>query len=164
MSPQDYAAFHDFPKEYDVAAYSGNSAFFSIKLQEKNGMMTVNIDSASNIPIAFMEPLQLSCQCPSKPSPLAQSATVQAPNTTDASENGVSSPSDSHCDATAALDILDKDNENLTHAQKTLLLDHQRLGHINMQHFQMLYKDHRVECNLDGCSKDGGTACLPACH
>jgi hypothetical protein len=59
---------------------------------------------------------------------------------------------------------LDEDNENLTPAQKTLLLDHQRLGHINMQHLQTLYTDHPVDCDFDGCSKDSGTACLPARH
>ena len=164
MSPQDYAAFHDFPREYDTVAYSGNSAFFSIKLQEDNGVLTVNINSASNIPIAFMEPLKHSRQRPSKRSSLAQSAHIQAQHTTDASENDVRSLPDSHCDATAALDILDEDNENLTPAQKTLLLDHQRLGHINMQHLQTLYTDHRIDCDFDGCSKDCGTACLPARH
>ena len=162
MSPQDYAAFHGFDRSFDTKAYGGNSAFFSIHLQDDNGVFTVNIDSASNIPIAMMEPLSISRR-PSVKTALAHAAHLQAqvPISSDASENDTTNK---HHDATAALDILDEENENLTQAQKTLLLDHQRLGHINMPHLQTLYKNHRVDCDFDGCSKDVGTACLPARH
>jgi len=39
------------------------------------------------------------------------------------------------------LSVLSPHNENLTGAQKALLLDHQRLGHINIEHLRSLYGD-----------------------
>jgi len=38
------------------------------------------------------------------------------------------------------LSILSAQNDNLTSAQKALLLDHQRLGHINVEHLRTLYR------------------------
>jgi hypothetical protein len=49
------------------------------------------------------------------------------------------------------MEVLSNENQNLTKAQKELLLDHQRLGHINMQTIQRLYQDREVVCEFDGC-------------
>jgi hypothetical protein len=36
--------------------------------------------------------------------------------------------------------VFDPHNNNLTSTQKLLLLDHSRLGHLNFQHLQSLYR------------------------
>ena len=163
LSPQDYASFHGFPRTPDKDAYSGNGAFYHMKLQDNQGRFTCNIDCETNLPIAMMGPVpQVTKSAPHVPQPHA-SCLRPANKQSDAAVNGVCD-SDSYCDATAALDILDESNENLTVAQKTLMLDHQRLGHLNMKHLQTLYKDHKITCDFDGCSSNNGTACLPARH
>jgi hypothetical protein len=147
LSPQDYASFHGFPRTTDYDTYSGNGAFFHIKLQDNLGTFTCNIDYDSNIPIARMGPVpkitstQVHCM---------QQDNIQS----DAAGNGECT--NSHFDATAALDILDEDNDNLSPPQKTLMLDHQRLGHLDMKHLQTLYTDHNITCEFDGCLTDGG--------
>jgi hypothetical protein len=57
------------------------------------------------------------------------------------------------------MEVLSNENQNLTKAQKELLLDHHRLGHINMQTIQQLYQDREVVCEFDGCENRRG-ACL----
>jgi hypothetical protein len=61
------------------------------------------------------------------------------------------------------MEVLSNENQNLTKAQKELLLDHQRLGHINMQTIQRLYQDREVVCEFDGCENRRG-ACLTPRH
>ena len=61
------------------------------------------------------------------------------------------------------MEVLSEANENLTPSQKELLLDHQRIGHINMSHLQELYRPRDIDCEFDGCSKDSNP-CLPAHH
>ena len=83
-----------------------------------------------------------------------------------------SSPSERHCtcgntcakcqfDTVYNMEVLTEANENLTASQKELLLDHQRLGHINMSHLQELYRSRDISCSFDGCSKDSDPCIRP---
>ena len=81
-------------------------------------------------------------------------------------------PSEPHCtcgntcakckfDTAYNMEVLSEANQNLTASQKELLLDHQRLGHINMSHLQELYRSRDISCSFDGCSKDSDPCIHP---
>jgi hypothetical protein len=52
----------------------------------------------------------------------------------------------------------------MTAAQKTLLLDHQHLGHMDFGHLQSLYRPKDVVCEFDGCSTSSSDSCLISSH
>jgi transposase InsO family protein len=135
FSPQDYARYHNMPT--DTATYQGNAASAWFKLALSDNYLGCNVDPRSNIPmlIAARQP-KADCSCSG-----CHSCSVN----------------------TAYLSVLAPENANLTGAQKTLLLDHQRLGHINFAHLQALYRPTDTTCHFDGCSKEG-EGCLPSRH
>jgi hypothetical protein len=59
------------------------------------------------------------------------------------------------------MEVLSNENQNLIKAQKELLLDHQRLGHINMPTIQRLNQDCKVVGEFDGCENRRGPCLVP---
>ena len=49
------------------------------------------------------------------------------------------------------VNVLDDANANLTAGQKALLFQHQRLGHLHMEHLQQLYRPSTANTALPDC-------------
>ena len=162
FSPQDYSNYHKLPNHKDT--YGGNGSFFWFKLEQNKGKVVTPIDYDTNIPIALMTHIAPAQDQDNKNCSHAAIASDASENGEHEHNNDNQDSSAGCCNLNSSIHTLDEDNENLTPAQKELLLDHQRLGHINMSHLKTLYKDHKVTCEFDGCTQDDEPACLPSRH
>jgi len=123
LSPQNYALFHGWD-EPTVDCYGGNNSQFWFKLAntEEGEQTQLNtsisvLDGLPYIQILPSFPKEMPGQC------------VSCSHTTSCQS----------CAHAYNLSVLLAQNDNLMFAQKVLLLDHQHLGHINVEHLRMLY-------------------------
>jgi hypothetical protein len=145
LSPQSYANFRGWGKR-ELDCFGGNKTRVWLELNvdcHTMARMEANIASHDNLPYFFSSPV------PSTP----KSTTEQPPKPT--SPCDCTSCIACHFTAVHNMEVLSKRNQNLSPAQKELLLDHQRLGHLNMAHVQQLYRDRDVTHDFDGSSKSG---------
>lgn len=130
LSPQDFCLFHRFRKEEDH--FGGNSSYFWMTVDERSHVkFQCPIDPRSNLPIALArisakkglhQQGERRCQC------------------------GMychESPLQTH------LSVADETNQNLTAAQKELLLWHWRLGHRDFQSLKDLFRPREAQPNSD---------------
>lgn len=132
FSPQDYARFHGSPSDTDQYGGTATQVWVTLATGKR---LQANMDPRGNIPVI------LATQMP-RPS-LANTQ----------SRAHLSSPLPSPCSCStpepqADVGLFDATNMNLTHAQRALLLDHQRLGHLGFHHLQSLYRPHMVQHHL----------------
>ena len=121
FSPQDYARYHKQDPKY--ASMMGSSSWFTFNHQDSNLMDDVKLiycglDPESRLFYFYAEERR------SKSQPSSKQAIRQ--------------PSCPCC--SLSQNVHDARNINLTKAQKNLLLDHQRLGHLRMTKVQELYR------------------------
>ena len=121
FSPQDYARYHKQDPKY--ASMMGSSSWFTFNHQDSNLMDDVKLiycglDPESRLFYFYAEERR------SKSQPSSKQAIRQ--------------PSCPCC--SLSQNVHDARNINLTKAQKNLLLDHQRLGHLRMTKVQALYR------------------------
>lgn len=118
LSPQDYARYHKLPTDTDQ--FGGNSSRIWMSLHQSKARWQCNVDPRSNLPIGLgciPQDVNTSCGCHSCFS----------------------------CFQANADNVLQSSNQNLTQVEKEILLDHQRLGHINMDYLQALYRPRQDE-------------------
>lgn len=131
LSPQDYVRYHKLPTNCDQ--YGGNASSFWMNLQDKQSTVSATVVPGGNLPILYASQVQTSnkhqhCHC-------KNTATAY---TTSSQDIG---------------NVFELDNHNLTSTQKLLMLHHCRLGHLNFQHLQSLFK---IKTNVtDGSDEQG---------
>ena len=137
LSPQDFCRYHFFSATEDQ--FGGNTNYMWMNVTSDRARIRCPMHPITNLPVALAKHTKpTSCTCGSCGGCLA-------------------------AQAHSSIGILDETNQNLTAAQKELLLDHQRLGHLSMEHLQCLYKPTDVQCEFDGCEKEG-EPCLQPTH
>jgi len=125
FSPQNYATYHQWGNP-EADCYGGNDHWFWMKVASAEKGETQEV----RMPISVLDGL-----------PYLQGF-LPTESLTAFSCHSCSSKS-STCESCAHaynLSILDPTNENLTSAQKALLLDHFRLGHLGIDHLRTLYR------------------------
>jgi hypothetical protein len=147
MSPQSYGQYHSWNACVDDNLGGNNFRIWLLLNVEDSATLSkleIPISAFDNLPHFRASPP--SCEGPSPETPACGNKKCLA------------------CQVhTFNMEFLSNENQNLTKAQKELLLDHQRLGHISMCTIQHLYQDHEVECKFDGCETKRGP-CLTPCH
>ena len=124
FSPQSYCQFHHLDK--DTVYYGGNSMDFFLKTVD-NRKLQIPIDGPSNLPIILVKPDKTKCNsCDPLSCPTGQPYM-----------------SCSHSHITSLL-VFDETNQNITRAQRELLLFRHRLAHLSFMHVQSL-----MRCCLD---------------
>ena len=167
-SPQVCADYLNLDRRFP--SFESNHVFASIKTDAIGGRLTVPIDHSTNLPLVkaknvHKQPNVIShntdpsckcgnanwCQCPLQQAPSRTTVTLA-----EAFHQQQGHPSE----------LFSDNNRNLTTAQKHLLLDHQRLGHLGMRRIQNLY--HCQEISPESCLKPRTPGCLncplPKCH
>jgi hypothetical protein len=145
MSPQSYGQFHGWNSRVDDNL-GGNNFRMWLLLNVEDSTAVSKLE----IPISTFDNLPHFRATP----PSCERISPEAP----ACEN-------KHCPNCQVhafnMEVLSNENQNLTKPHKELLLDHQRLGHINMQTIKRLYQDREVVCEFDGCENQRGTCLTP---
>jgi len=121
LSPQSYAAYHKWA-DPTKDCYGGNDRHVWLHLAPDS----TDSSQSLTVPISALDGLPY---IPGLPSPLPDAAPCSSGSCHCAS-----------CSHAYNLSILSPENENLTAAQKSLLLDHHRLGHIGLDHLRTLYR------------------------
>ena len=121
LSPQDFCQYKGLDRSKDQ--FGGNSNYFWMYADHVGPRFQCPIDPRSNLPVALAK---LPCHLGGCTSPTSDSSSLNPPCST--------------CDGQrfASLSVFDETNQNLTSAQKELLLWHSRLGHLGFQHIQKL--------------------------
>ena len=120
LSPQDYCLYKGLDRSKDQ--FGGNSNYFWMHADHLGTRFQCPIDPRSNLPVALAK---LPCHLGGCTS-LTSTSTTEPPCPT---------CTGSHF---ASLSVFDETNQNLTSAQKELLLWHSRLGHLGFEHTQRL--------------------------
>jgi hypothetical protein len=107
----------------NIDHYGGNALEFWMNLQDGTSKVIASIVSGIRLPVMIAQSVPTNCFCG---------------NTTLSDE---------------FTNVLSTNNQNLSPTQKLLMLDHCRLGHLNFQHLQSLYKP-KTNIHL-GCDKQG---------
>jgi hypothetical protein len=123
LSPQDYCLYKGLDRSKDQ--FGGNSNYFWMNADHLGTRFQCPIDPRSNLPVALAK---LPCHLGGCTSP-----------------GTFISPADPPCHTCsgqhfASLSVFDENNQNLTSAQKELLLWHSRLGHLGFEHTQRLMR------------------------
>ena len=137
FSPQNYARYHQW-QQPDSDCYGGNDKHFWMKLAS---------DKKGEVPEIQMEISVLDGL------PYMQAIPIDKSTVSNCS--ACVKPECHECQHAFHLNVLSEQNDNLSSAQKVLLLDHQRLGHIHIDHLRTLYR-----CGLSLPSIDD-TECKP---
>ncbi len=125
FSPQDYTRFHQMSSHTDQ--FGGTCSQTWIRLTSGK-ILCSNVDPVTNIPVILA----------------AHHSCDTAPTCACQSRQGTCSDCSQRQEHQSHVGLFDDDNLNLTQAQRELLLDHQRLGHINFQHLQALYRASKI--------------------
>jgi len=146
LSPQSYAAYHrwaDITKD----CYGGNDKQFWMQLAPT----TEGVDcQLLNVTISALDGLPyIQGHAPSHSQPCSSCA-MDRPC--------------AKCSHAFNLSVLSPHNENLTAAQKALLLDHQRLGHIGIDHLRTLYHCPTTPVAPTSIVEADCTACIVPRH
>lgn len=133
LSPQDYCRYHHMPTS--LPQFGGDSAQMWLNLLGSPAPLSCSMDPRSLLPIFLAEPRTSNlCACKSCHT----------------------------CFVTGTFNVLGTHNTNLTAAQKALLFDHHRLGHVNMAHLQRLYTPFAIDETTTLKSSQQGEPCLRA--
>ena len=131
LSPQDFCLYAGLDRSRDQ--YGGNSNYFWMNSNSNGTRFQCPIDPRSNLPVALAKlPCHQDGQC-----------TTPAPHVD-------SPPTCISCQrhSIATLSVFDETNQNITSAQKELLLWHARLGHLGFSHVQSLMRPRVVAAGL----------------
>src|SRR3569832_498422 len=139
LSPQAYAQFQGWDGPDDC--YAGNNKRMWLLLN------SMNTNSDGSKTLAKLEaPIAANDRIPYFTAwPLPKDETVESSSATKKQKKKKKSACQcQHCNqcffaSMFNIEVLNESNENLSEAQKELLLDHQRLGHLNMEHVQNLF-------------------------
>jgi hypothetical protein len=167
FSPQEYCAYHALPYTDDDWQYGGNSSSFCF-MSEHREAIRIPIDASSRLPILLGHKTASasgpSCNCRNCSACVHGDGRAMVPGTGRApippGDGRALSDATNHYNPSFHLNVLDSANSNLTSTQKLLLLDHQRLGHIEFQHLQQLYRDRPGVPDFDGSPSDD---VVPSC-
>ena len=144
MSPQDYVRYHDLSTPGEMNYYgNGESMMMNVLRTDSSGFpirdtkfspsqTTINawIDARSRLPFF----------------------TADHPTTIKPPEFEKSKTCHHSAHAHVSQNVYDPRNTNLSHAQKLLKLDHDRLGHIGFKKLQTMYLDREKHLGFDGSS------------
>ncbi|KAI2489482.1 hypothetical protein MHU86_25099 [Fragilaria crotonensis] len=127
LSPQDFCLYKGF--DHSLDQFGGNSNYFWMNADEDRTRFQCPIDPRSNLPVALAKlPCHKQGQCsqqvPIEPHPTCISCQRQAIST---------------------MSVFEETNQNITAAQKDLLLWHARLGHLGFAHVQQLMRPRTIE-------------------
>ena len=152
LSPQQYASYHHWGNP-EADCYAGNDKRFWMYVAGANGQL-----QRAEMSISVLDGLPHLTASSLPPSDMKigdADATRPCPCTTCSS-----------CSFSKALNLglLHEQNENLTPAQKALLLDHQRLGHLHMEHLQDLYRPRKDKVSMNSIVSSEVPCCLPKRH
>ena len=159
LSPQDYHQFHEmYP---DRMLFGSNATDFMFETKDGR-VLRAPIDRRSNLPVLLCRRDLSGPNAPSAKMGEPCSCKQGEPSCTRGECNPSRSLGERNAAQRAALrgyaSVLDETNQNLTSAQKELLLWHQRLGHISFRHVQILLS--RCTDALDD-PKSGCDPCIP---
>ena len=130
LSPQDFCQSQGFDRSKDQ--FGGNSNYFWMHADHDSSRFQCPIDPRSNLPVAL-------AKTPCNPG--------GCPPATFGNEGDDTTPPCSSChrQSIVSLSVLEETNQNITSAQKDLLLWHFRLGHLGFAHLQHLMRPRTVE-------------------
>ena len=126
LSPQDFCQHQGFDRSKDQ--FGGNSNYFWMHANHQQARFQCPIDPRSNLPVALAK---IPCNQGGCEPELAHEATHSCPS---CNRHGI-----------ANLSVLEETNQNITAAQKDLLLWHFRLGHMGFAHLQQLMRPRTVD-------------------
>ena len=127
LSPQDFCLYNGFDRSRDQ--YGGNSNYFWMNAKLSGSRFQCPIDPRSNLPVALAK---LPCH---------QEGKCSSQRPADAPPTCISCQHHS----IATMSVFDETNQNITAAQKDLLLWHSRLGHLGFAHVQRLMRPRHIE-------------------
>ncbi|KAI2509575.1 hypothetical protein MHU86_4836 [Fragilaria crotonensis] len=144
LSPQDYCLYNGLDGSRDQ--YGGNSNYFWMNANKTGSRFQCPIDPRSNLPVALAKlPCHQDGQC--------SSPTTSPPTCISCQRQSI-----------ASLSVFDETNQNLTGAQKELLLWHSRLGHLGFSHVQRLMRPRDIERLSSSSKPTSADACLVPKH
>ena len=146
LSPQDFCLYNGLDRSRDQ--FGGNSNYFWMNADKKHKTrFQCPIDPRSNLPVALAKlPCHQQGQC--------------SPTPVDSHQNCTSC----HRHNIANMSVFDETNQNITAAQKDLLLWHARLGHHGFAHVQQLMRPRDVfqlSSSSNSTSKPAGPCINP---
>ena len=131
FSPQSYCRYHSMPTEIDAGGYNGTGAW--MKIADTDSRVFASSDALTVVPMFLATNAMTTKSC--KPSCACKGGGA-------------------HLCSLITSQVLREENTNLSRSQKELLLDHYRLGHLNMSHLQELYRPKgEKESSLVPCLK-----------
>ena len=126
LSPQDFCHHHGFDCSTDH--FGGNSNYFWMHADHNQSRFQCPIDPRSNLPVALAK---IPCNQGGCDSEFPTDVPSSCPSC--------------HRHGIVSLSVLEETNQNITAAQKDLLLWHFRLGHMGFQRLQQLMRSRTVE-------------------
>ncbi len=146
FSPQEYCRYHSI--DGDTYQWGGNATSFWFQFPQAPARLLCNMDPQSRLPVAWASPPPPACT----PDTSGVCTNVHALRPCACAHSAILAPS----------------NMNLSTAEKALLLDHFRLGHLNMHQIQALYSETVPETTLcsdiEGCDPKNPRRCLVPRH
>lgn len=143
LSPQDFCLYAGLDRSRDQ--YGGNSNYFWMNSNPTGVRFQCPIDPRSNLPVALAKlPCHTNGQCAP---PVASNLPC----------------SSCHRHTLANLSVFDETNQNITAAQKELLLWHSRFGHLGFSHVQSLMRPRETTVVGNGRSSTTTTASTGPC-
>ena len=130
LSPQDYCQHRGLDRSKDQ--FGGNSNYFWLNADHDRTRFQCPIDPRSNLPVALAK------------IPCNQGGCTTESTESIANDLPSSCPS-CHRHGIVSHSVLAEANQNLTSAQKDLLLWHFRLGHMGFAHLQSLMRPRNIE-------------------
>ena len=130
LSPQDFCQSQGFDRSTDQ--FGGNSNYFWMHADHQQSRFQCPIDPRSNLPVALAK------------TPCNPGGCQTGESSTDGETVGPPCPSCSR-HSIVGLSVLNETNQNITAAQKDLLLWHFRLGHLGFAHLQHLMRPRTIE-------------------
>jgi hypothetical protein len=127
LSPQDYCLYHGFDRSRDQ--FAGNSSYFWMHLYDNENRFQCPMDPRTSLPIALAY-----CRTPPEPSKQREKQAKQSKTSRKQGE------CQCHTCTSCNLTVADETNQNITSAQKELLLWHWRLAHMGFDHLQKLLR------------------------
>ena len=130
LSPQDFCRSNGFDRSQDQ--FGGNSNYFWMHATHQRIRFQCPIDPRSNLPVALAK---IPCH--------RGGCTPELILEDEENDKHPCSSCQRH--SVVSLSILDASNQNLTAAQKELLLWHFRLGHLGFAHLQQLMRQRTIQ-------------------
>ena len=155
-SPQVCADYLNLDRRYP--SFESNHVFASLQTSSKTDRLTVPIDHETNLPIVKVKHHRPEKHTRKRPSHCRCGSTRWCRCVSAESMSVPSQTISQMLNAHPIPDLMTDENRNLSKAQRQLLLDHQRMGHIGMRHVQRLYSP--LGSGAPTTHNENGDSCL----